>query len=279
MYMTCLQACKFVVIHNITCEHFQLYIKQRINPFYLVFSCRAIGLPFWLGTILPFVALYIFNWVMFIFIVISLCCRRTVHKNFDENSKDDQVKFIKQQVTIAFGLATLFGLGWGFGLAASGTTVHGLTLAFQIIFSIFVGFQGVLLFVLHGIKQQEARKQWKCWLSIITRKLLTRSVTTDSKGTHATYEMSSSFSYFRKTSFQKDPDCFMTRQSSLLKGKFPQQNANGGQLEKQSSSATLVHDKIESDTESGDNLESIGEMSKTNSESAMDSADGEMSTA
>ena len=109
----------------------------------------------------------------------------------------NKIQVVKQQVTIAFGLATLFGLGWGFGLAASGTTVHGLTLAFQIIFSILVGSQGVLFFLLYGIKKQEARNQWKLWFTKITSGPIhlysvtkAASTVTDSKVTHSTYDMS-----------------------------------------------------------------------------------------
>ena len=73
-------------------------------------------------------------------------------------------------MVIAVGLATLLGLGWGFGLAASGTTVNELTFTFQLLFSLFIGLQGVVLFVLHGVRKQEARDQWKEWLTKVGSK-------------------------------------------------------------------------------------------------------------
>ena len=76
----------------------------------------------------------------------------------------------KKKVFIAIGLATVLGLGWGFGLLATSSDFRGLTLAFQIIFSIFVGCQGLLLFVLHGLRSAEARKEWKLWFSTVSNK-------------------------------------------------------------------------------------------------------------
>lgn len=150
---------------------------------------------------------------MFVIIIISLC-RHRVKKTFEENSKS-KVKFVKQQVKIAFGLATLFGLGWGFGLAATDTKVAGLTFTFQVIFSIFVGLQGVFLFVFHGIRKQEARTQWKLWLSTFTSKsnstaatLTTGSMTLYSKVQAATtqqYCTTSVKSEASSSMFQKDP--------------------------------------------------------------------------
>ena len=69
---------------------------------------------------------------------------------------------------IAFSLAVLFGLGWGFGLAASGTASKEATFVFQLLFTIFVGCQGVLIFILHGIRKEEARNEWKKWFSTTT---------------------------------------------------------------------------------------------------------------
>ena len=91
--------------------------------------------------------------------------------NFNEKADfKEKLTSLKKQVAIAVGLATLFGLGWGFGLAASGTTVNELTFTFQLLFSLFVGLQGVVLFVLHGVRKQEARGQWKEWLTKVGSK-------------------------------------------------------------------------------------------------------------
>ena len=91
--------------------------------------------------------------------------------NFKEKADlKDKLNSVKKQVAIAIGLATLFGLGWGFGLAASATTVNELTFTFQLLFSLFVGLQGVILFILHGVRKPEARGQWKVWLTKVSSK-------------------------------------------------------------------------------------------------------------
>lgn len=101
-------------------------------------------------------------------IMVSLT-KRSV--NFKEKADfKDKLKSAKKQVAIAIGLTTLFGLGWGFGLAASGITVNELTFTFQLLFSLFVGLQGVILFVLHGVRKPEARGQWKEWLTKVSSK-------------------------------------------------------------------------------------------------------------
>lgn len=126
-------------------------------------SCRAEKYPFWFGLVLPFVALYIFNWIVFFLIMWS------IFKLKKHSAASNKLK-IREKAIIAIGLATVLGLGWGFGLLATSSNLQGLTLAFQIIFSIFVGCQGLFLFILHGVRSAEARKEWKLWYSTISDK-------------------------------------------------------------------------------------------------------------
>ena len=77
---------------------------------------------------------------------------------------------MKTNFTIAATLAVVFGLGWALGLAATSLPVKELTLTFQIIFSFFVGFQGILIFALHGVRNQDIRKLWTQWFTVIGHK-------------------------------------------------------------------------------------------------------------
>eukprot|EP00731_Ephydatia_muelleri_P011148 Em0006g42a len=106
--------------------------------------CRANGYPFYLGFILPFLAIYLFNWIMFIVIIVSLV--RHAKKSFKQSS-----------VTTAAGLALVLGLGWGFGLAASNNKITYLACALQIVFSVFIGCQGLLILLFHGVRNKDAK--------------------------------------------------------------------------------------------------------------------------
>ena len=128
---------------------------------YIFCRCRANDLPFWLGQILPFIATNFFNWSLFAIIVISVCKHRT---SVDEQGKKAQ-GLTKSNVTMTIGLANLCGLGWIFGLAASSLPVEELTFTFQLLFNIFVGSQGMILFFFHCIRNPQARKQWNIWFT------------------------------------------------------------------------------------------------------------------
>ena len=98
-------------------------------------------------------------------------------------------KEIKRSLILAVSLAIVFGLGWGFGLASTSTSEPNVTFVFQIVFSILVGAQGVLLFVLHGVKNSDIRSMWKRSLNLFANKTkFTRPKTT---GT-TVYSMTSS---------------------------------------------------------------------------------------
>lgn len=100
---------------------------------------------------------------MFIVILVSI----TKHKRriSIQTKTQDNLKTYKEGLIIALSLAVVFGLGWGFGLLATSYPAEEVTITFQIIFSIFVGAQGTLLFLLHGVRNSDARKIWKGWLT------------------------------------------------------------------------------------------------------------------
>ena len=76
------------------------------------------------------------------------------------NPEKGTVENVKKNLLIAVGLSLLFGLGWGFGLTATSSGTKEATFAFQLLFSIFVGLQGVLILFLHGIRSSEFRQVW-----------------------------------------------------------------------------------------------------------------------
>ena len=116
--------------------------------------------------------MYTVNWIMFFVIMVSIC-KHTQDAGAKGGSK---VSFIKNNVIIALTLAVIFGLGWGIGLAATSGPAKEFTLTFQIIFSILVGLQGTLIFILHGIRNQDVRNVWKQWFSRIGGKSLLDSI-------------------------------------------------------------------------------------------------------
>ena len=78
------------------------------------------------------------------------------------STKDtSKLESLKKHFTITITLAVVFGLGWAFGLAATSLPIKELTFTFQILFSLFVGLQGFLIFLLHGLRNKDARNAWK----------------------------------------------------------------------------------------------------------------------
>ena len=113
--------------------------------------------PFWFGLIFPFVAVYLFNWAMFITIIVCLVKNRKNVSSLHHKKKRE----LKRHFFLVLGLSLVFGLGWGFGLLATSSDIKELTFTFQILFSILIGSQGLLIFVFHVIRAPQAREQWK----------------------------------------------------------------------------------------------------------------------
>ena len=128
-------------------------------------SCRPTQWPFWFGFVASFALIYIFNWVMFIITTATLCMysRRNTVKTA-KNTNVYVISIIERHLLVAVILSLLFGLGWAFGLIGTSSQLpeEAYTPA-QYIFSIFMGIQGVLIFLLHAVRSREARKEWKKW--------------------------------------------------------------------------------------------------------------------
>ena len=120
--------------------------------------------------IVPFLIIYLFNWVVFIIIIVSL-----LRKNFQSDIKtkdNNNITFVRQQIIITVTLSILLGLGWGIGLLATqdihtNKTVRDL---FAGLFVIITGFHGLFIFIMHCLRSKEVRNIWKRWFFGVTGK-------------------------------------------------------------------------------------------------------------
>ena len=112
--------------------------------------------------------MYMFDWIMFFLIMGSICkSRNIIHAQSTSEKNSISPKILKQNLLIAVVLSTTFGLGWGFGQLATSHDVVAITIVFQVLFSIFVGAQGVLIFFFHGVHNTDARSFWKnCFVTL-----------------------------------------------------------------------------------------------------------------
>ena len=100
------------------------------------------------------------------------------HKRSVNTDKKNGLKEKRDSLVIALSLAVVFGLGWGFGLLATTYPSEAVTITFQVIFSLLVASQGILLFVLHGLRNTDARGVWKSlWISFATTTRLSYVIT------------------------------------------------------------------------------------------------------
>lgn len=134
----------------------------------IISSCRPYGEPFYGGLVAPFAVIYIMNWIIFILILVSLLRKK---KNIGKANSDKKAMIakLKQQFIIALTLSLLFGLGWGIGFAATTSIpIAAISFTLQAIFIFLTGFQGLLIFIMHCMRSEDARKEWKVWVAIIT---------------------------------------------------------------------------------------------------------------
>ena len=88
-------------------------------------------------------------------------CRHLKRRPKGGKSSKTQKEIYVQNFVVAVTLAVVLGLGWGLGLLATSHDVRALTTVFQVLFALFVGLQGVLIFLLHGVRNPDAREVWK----------------------------------------------------------------------------------------------------------------------
>ena len=114
---------------------------------------------------------------MFVRIMVALYKHTKQSLQLKDDKQDKKLKQLKQNTRYAIVLVTLFGLGWTFGLVATGypEAPMGVTFALQFLFCIFVSAQGFLLFLFHVVFSHDAKDFWgnqlgKCFPSLKARK-------------------------------------------------------------------------------------------------------------
>ncbi len=124
-------------------------------------SCYPSSWPLYFGVIAPFALIFLFNVIMFIAVMVSLT--KHFYRNSKRNpSKQSHVQELRKLIFIATSLSVLFGLGWIAGLLA-GVPQQQVSYVAQYAFSVLVGLQGFLIFLLHGVRSSDVRGVWKRW--------------------------------------------------------------------------------------------------------------------
>lgn len=128
-------------------------------------SCRPVKWPFYFGIVAPFVLIFIFNVLIFIVVVWSLLKSTHQRKKLTE-LKLKMINEYKKLAVIVFTLTILFCFGWAFAFLIP-TDLHNdgvvISTVAQYIFSVLVGFHGVLIFILYALRSPEVRQVWKYW--------------------------------------------------------------------------------------------------------------------
>ena len=137
-------------------------------------SCRADNIPFYVGTIVPIVLIFIFNWILYITIMVSVCHRFRSTARVTNTSLS-----LRKLARTATVLSVVLGLGWAFGLVqtsapiASNDAARVALTVFQVLFSLLVGLQGILMFGFYGIDNKKVREVWlKCFFRGESKKVL-----------------------------------------------------------------------------------------------------------
>ena len=123
---------------------------------------------------------------MFTIIIASICNYNKLNccKKLDNDSSSNDKRFNSKKVITAIVLSITFGFGWGLGFAATSHSITSLVIAFQAIFTVVVGFHGLLMFIFHGVRSPEVQGLWKSLLcTVVKRRKVTQSAFSETRQT------------------------------------------------------------------------------------------------
>ncbi|XP_033647152.1 uncharacterized protein LOC117306763 isoform X2 [Asterias rubens] len=112
------------------------------------------GNAFYFGQILIIGLVLLFNFVIFTLVMRTLtCARKGLNSTSDRGKRQETLRRLQN----AMAISVLLGLTWVFGLLSLIETAN---FVFQIFFCIFNSLQGLMIFILFCLRQQEIRKAW-----------------------------------------------------------------------------------------------------------------------
>ncbi|XP_071789474.1 adhesion G-protein coupled receptor G7-like [Asterias amurensis] len=112
------------------------------------------GNAFYFGQILIIGFVLLFNFIIFTLVMRRLtCARKGISSTSDRGNREETLRRLQNAVIIS----VLLGLTWVFGLLSLIETAN---FVFQILFCIFNSLQGLMIFILFCLRQQEIRKAW-----------------------------------------------------------------------------------------------------------------------
>uniref|UniRef100_A0AAX7TV79 Adhesion G-protein coupled receptor G2 n=1 Tax=Astatotilapia calliptera TaxID=8154 RepID=A0AAX7TV79_ASTCA len=111
-------------------------------------------IAFYVAVVAYFCVIFIFNFIMFIVVMVQLC---RIKK---QNPQNLQHRSTLQDVRSVLGITILLGLTWGFAFFAWGP----VNLAFMYLFAICNSLQGFFIFVFHCAVKETVRRQWRIYL-------------------------------------------------------------------------------------------------------------------
>ncbi len=146
--------------------YFPMYWRFAYSALhYLVNNCVSfcscfirIGYAFYLTQVLLLVLTVCFNAYIFARVMYKLSYGRVQSSSTRNTSRMSEMKTRARR---AFTLSSLLGLTWVFGILS---LIHqDAAFTFQILFAIFTSLQGLFVFIMFGVLNNEIRGIWKVW--------------------------------------------------------------------------------------------------------------------